>query len=193
MKKLKNCCHFINIDHTEKFQITDPPPKVRVSSFQGVKRNGISVSAIVKKLKNGCHFININHMENFQITDLLKFGSPVFRVSMETEYQCWPLWKNWKFSFFWIFHQFIFPPSPILGSISTFMRGYTWNIYAWTFMRDLPHESPMCSFTLPDIILNCNTSGPTETSKDMGGIKQTYITFGSFARRLQNSIVKIIS
>ena len=25
MKKLKNDCHFINIDHTEKFQITDPP------------------------------------------------------------------------------------------------------------------------------------------------------------------------
>ena len=24
-KKLKNGCHFINIDHTEKFQITDPP------------------------------------------------------------------------------------------------------------------------------------------------------------------------
>ena len=30
-----------------------------------------------------------------------------------------------------------FPPSPILGCISTFMRGYTWNIYAWTFMRGL--------------------------------------------------------
>ena len=25
MKKLKNGCHFINIDHMEKFQITDPP------------------------------------------------------------------------------------------------------------------------------------------------------------------------
>ena len=25
MKKMKNACHFINIDHTEKFQITDPP------------------------------------------------------------------------------------------------------------------------------------------------------------------------
>ena len=26
MKKLKNGCHFINIDHMLKFQITDPPP-----------------------------------------------------------------------------------------------------------------------------------------------------------------------
>ena len=25
-----------------------------------------------------------------------KFRSPVFQVSMEMEYQCWPLWKNWK-------------------------------------------------------------------------------------------------
>ena len=25
IKKLKNGCHFINIDHTEKFQITDAP------------------------------------------------------------------------------------------------------------------------------------------------------------------------
>ena len=25
MKKFENGCHFINIDHTEKFQITDPP------------------------------------------------------------------------------------------------------------------------------------------------------------------------
>ena len=25
MKKLKNGCHFLNIDHTGKFQITDPP------------------------------------------------------------------------------------------------------------------------------------------------------------------------
>ena len=24
MKKLKNGCHFVNMDHTEKFQMTDP-------------------------------------------------------------------------------------------------------------------------------------------------------------------------
>ena len=49
MKKLKNGCHFINIYHTEKFQITNPPPKVWVSSFPSVNRNGISASAIMKK------------------------------------------------------------------------------------------------------------------------------------------------
>ena len=68
MKKLKNGCHFININCTEKFQITDPP-KVWVSSFPSVNRNGISVSAIMKKLKNGCHFVNIDRTEKFQITD----------------------------------------------------------------------------------------------------------------------------
>ena len=77
MKKLKNDCHFINIDHTEKFQITNPS-KVRVSNFPSVDGNGISVLAIVKKMKNGCHFINIDHMEKFQITDSPKFGSLVF-------------------------------------------------------------------------------------------------------------------
>ena len=77
MKKLKNGCHFINIDHTEKFQITDPP-KVWVSSFPSVDRNGISLLAIMKKMKNGCHFVNIYHTEKFQITDPPQFGSPVF-------------------------------------------------------------------------------------------------------------------
>ena len=41
----------------------------------------------MKKLKNGHHFINIDHMEKFQITDPPKFGSPVFGVLMEMEYQ----------------------------------------------------------------------------------------------------------
>ena len=30
MKKFENGCHFINIDHTEKFQITDPPQSLVV-------------------------------------------------------------------------------------------------------------------------------------------------------------------
>ena len=71
MKKLKNGCHFINIDHMEKFQITDLL-KVWVSGFPSVNGNGISLSNIMKKLKNGCHFINIDCMEKFQITDLPK-------------------------------------------------------------------------------------------------------------------------
>ena len=33
MKQLKNGSHFVNIDHMEKFQITDPP-KIWVSGFQ---------------------------------------------------------------------------------------------------------------------------------------------------------------
>ena len=70
--------------------------KIHVSSFLSVDGNGISPSAIMKKLKNGCHFINIDCTENFQITDPLKFGSPVFWVSTEREYQCWLLWKSEK-------------------------------------------------------------------------------------------------
>ena len=70
MKKFKNGHHFININHTENFQITKPPPKVWVSGFSSVDKIGISVSAIMKKLKNGRHFVNINCME--------KFGSPVY-------------------------------------------------------------------------------------------------------------------
>ena len=76
MKKLKNGCHFVNINHTEKFHITNPP-KVWVSSFPSVKRNRISVLAIMKNLKNGCHFVNIDHTEKFQTTNspkVLVFG-----------------------------------------------------------------------------------------------------------------------
>ena len=34
--------------------------------------------------------------KNFQLPTTPKFGSPVFRVLTETEYQFRPLWKNWK-------------------------------------------------------------------------------------------------
>ena len=68
MKKLKNGSHFINIDHTEKFQITNPP-KVWVSGILSVNGNGIPVSAIMKKFKNGRHFVNIERTEKCQITD----------------------------------------------------------------------------------------------------------------------------
>ena len=50
LKKLKNGCHFININSMEKFQITNPP-KVWVSSFLSVNRNGISALAILKKIE----------------------------------------------------------------------------------------------------------------------------------------------
>ena len=116
MKKLKNGCHFFNINHMEKFQITNPS-KVWISGFPSVDRNGISVLAIMKKLKNGCHFFNIDHIENFQINyPSPKFGSPVFFSS-----------ENWrcKFSVFFNFPLAYFSSSPILGSISTLMHGYT--------------------------------------------------------------------
>ena len=64
MKKLKDGCHFFNIDCTEKFQITDPR-KVWVSGFPSLNGNRMSVSAIMKKLKNGYHFFDINCTENF--------------------------------------------------------------------------------------------------------------------------------
>ena len=91
-------------------------PKVWISGFPSVDRNRISVLAIMKKLKNDCHFFNINHMEKFQITDPPKFGSMVFFSS-----------ENWrcKFSFFLNFPLTYFSSSSILGSISTFMHGYT--------------------------------------------------------------------
>ena len=44
-----------------------------------------------EKLKNGRHFVNIDRMEKFKITDPPKFGSLVFRVLTEMEYQHQPL------------------------------------------------------------------------------------------------------
>ena len=68
-----------------------------------VNGNRISVLAIMKKLKNGHHFVNIDHTENFKLLTPQKFGSLVFWVSTEMEYQCQPLWKNWKMaSLLWI-------------------------------------------------------------------------------------------
>ena len=40
MKKFKNGCHFVNINYTENFQITDPPQSLglKFSKFQ-LKQN----------------------------------------------------------------------------------------------------------------------------------------------------------
>ena len=86
MKKLKNGSHFVNIDCTETFQITNPPPKFGVSGFPSVDGNGISASAIMKKLKNGSHFINIDRMEKFQITD------PPQSLCLQFS-ECWQKWN----------------------------------------------------------------------------------------------------
>ena len=71
-----------------------PTPQIWVSGFPSVNGNGISVLAIMKKLKNGHHFVNIDYTEKLQITNPPKFGFPVFRISIEMEYQCQPLRKN---------------------------------------------------------------------------------------------------
>ena len=141
MKKLKNGCHFINIDHTEKFQLLTPP-KVWVSSFPSVDRNGISVSAIMKKLKNGCHFVNIDCMENFQITVPQSLS-------------------------LWFYHRktgdanFLFPEFSISSFFPITHPRFHFNIYAWLHLKHLCMDiyaslvyptSHLCVvFTLPDI------------------------------------------
>ena len=95
MKKLKNGCHFFNIDHMEKFQITNPPkfgsPVFWVSMemkyqhwplWKNWKIAAISLISITQKI--------------FKLLTPPKFGSLVFWVLIEMEYQCQPLWKNWK-------------------------------------------------------------------------------------------------
>ena len=47
MRKIENGHHFVNIDRMEKFQIT-VHPKVWVSHFSSVDRNGMSASTIMK-------------------------------------------------------------------------------------------------------------------------------------------------
>ena len=164
MKKLKNGCHFININRTEKFQITDPP-KVWVSGFPSVNGNGISVLAIMKKLKNGCHFVNIDCTEKFQITDPAKVWVSGFPSVNGNGIP----FENWrcKFSFFPEFSFGSFFPEFSFGSffpithhrfhfnicvatLKTFMRGHL-------CISGLSHESPMCSFTLPDIVKHLKT------------------------------------
>ena len=56
----------------KNFKLPPPPPKVWVSSFLSVDRNGILVLAIMKKWKNGHHFINMHCTENVQIANPLK-------------------------------------------------------------------------------------------------------------------------
>ena len=121
MKKLKNGCHFVNIDHMEKCQITNPP-KDWISGFLSVNGNWISVLAIKKKLKNGCHLNNINCTEKCPISDPpQKIGSPVFQVLTKMEYQCQPLWKNWKMAAILLISivqkNFKLPTTPKFGSL----------------------------------------------------------------------------
>ena len=80
--------------------------------------------------------------KNFKLPNPPKFGSLVFQVLMEMEYH----WKTGGASF--LFSELsigsFFPYVPFqhlcVATLKTFMHGH------------LPHESPMCSFTLPDIL-----------------------------------------
>ena len=111
MKKLKNGHHFVNIDCTEKFQITNP--KVWVSGFLSVDRNGISALGIMKKLKNGHHFVNINCTEKFQITNPKVWVSGFLSVNISIGHyekiEKWP-----PFCEYWLYGKFsnYQPPHP---------------------------------------------------------------------------------
>ena len=119
MKKLKNGCNFFNINHTEKFQITNLP-KVWISGFPSVDGNGISVLAIMKKLKNDCHFFNIDRMEKCQITDPPKVWVYGFLLIRKLEMQIF----------------FVFEFSIGLFFLITHPR-FHFNIYAWLHLKHL--------------------------------------------------------
>ena len=136
-KKLKERdCHFVNICIVQKnFKLLTPQNLgLWFSECQPKWNIGISH---YEKIDSGSHFINIHYMEKFQIIDP---PSPQvwvsgFQVSTETEYQHQPLWKIEK----WL-------PSHKYAS-------YGKNSNYWPSQSLGPHESPMCSFTLPDIFV----------------------------------------
>ena len=126
LKPPKNGCHFVNIDCTENIQITDPE-KNWVSGFPSVNRNGISVSAIMKKIEKWLSFHKYQSYRKISNywppPPKNKLGHLCMVTFLHLENQ------RCKFSIdsiFWTFCWFSFPPTPILGSISTFktfMRG----------------------------------------------------------------------
>ena len=59
MKKKEKWLPFCEYMHPMTKLPPPPPPKVWVSNFSSVNRNGISASAIMKKYKNGCHLIHM--------------------------------------------------------------------------------------------------------------------------------------
>ena len=123
-KKLKNDCHFISIDHMEKIQITDPP-KVWVSGFLSVNRKrNISIGQYekIEKMTAILLILIVRKISNYWPPKVWVSGFSFLSVDgngMSSENQ------RCKFSFFLNFPLVHFPPSPIIGSISTFMRGYT--------------------------------------------------------------------
>ena len=157
MKKLKNGSHFVNIDCTENFQITDPP-KVWVSSFPSVDGNRISVSAIMKTLKNGSHFVNMNCTEKFQITNppkvwvssfpsvngnrisasaivkKLKNGSHFINMNCTNECQWkWNIIRKLEMEM----HIFFFSEFSIGSFFPITHPRFHFNIYAWLHLKHL--------------------------------------------------------
>ena len=99
-------------------------------------------------MKNGCHFININCIENFQIIDPLKVWVSGFLSVDGNGISVSAIMRKLKNGchFINIDHVEKFQiTNPPPGSISIFMHGYTF------MLGYFPCESPMCSFTLPDI------------------------------------------
>ena len=98
MKKLKNGYHFVNIDHMEKVQINDPPPPPKFGSPFSVCQWKQNISIIhyekIEKWPPFCKYQSYRKISTYWPPQ--KFGSLVFCVSTEMEYQCQPLWKNWK-------------------------------------------------------------------------------------------------
>ena len=78
-----------------KLSITDPP-KVWVSGFLSVDGNAKLVSAITENGKMAVAPQKRVLEQNFQLPTPLKFGSPVFWVSTETQNWCRPLQKMGK-------------------------------------------------------------------------------------------------
>ena len=85
--------------------------------------------------------------QNFQLPTPIKFGSPVFWVLTETQNCCRPLKKMGKMA--------IVPQKHILEQNFQLPTPPKVWVSPWKCPRArafiLPHESPMCSFTLPNI------------------------------------------
>ena len=88
MKNQKSTSNSPKMPPRAKVTITDPP-KVWVSGFSSVDRNGKLVSEIMQNEKYGCNSPKMCPRAKVPIIDPLKFGSPVFRVLTEMENWCW--------------------------------------------------------------------------------------------------------
>ena len=135
MKKLKNGCHFINIDRMEKCQLLTLH-MIKINEMaailqcfhngQPLQSLGLWFSECRKKWN-----ITVGHYEKIEkwlpfhyywwygkISNYRppKFGSLVFQVSTVMEYHCWPLWKNWKMAaillilIIWKIFKLLIPP-----------------------------------------------------------------------------------